>query len=69
VICVCSIISIITASYYSEVHLHAFVKLLKFHVTWKYTLHLALDGAFCGATEQGYKCENIIDFINDNLES
>ena len=35
----------------------------------KCTLHLALDGAFCGAAERGYKWENIIDFINDNLES
>jgi len=30
---------------------------------------LALDGEFRGATECGYKCENIIDFIKDNLES
>jgi hypothetical protein len=36
---------------------------------WKCTLHLALDGAFRAATEQEYKCENIIDFVNDKLES
>ena len=36
---------------------------------WKCTLHLALDGAFRGATERGFKCENFMDFINDNLES
>jgi len=34
----------------------------------KCTLHLALDGAFHGATEHEYKCENIIDFVNNNLE-
>jgi len=34
----------------------------------KFTLHLALDGTFRGATEPGYKCENIIDFLNYNLE-
>ena len=33
------------------------------------TLHLALYGAFCAATECWYMCENIIDFINCNLES
>jgi hypothetical protein len=69
VIGVCSIISVISASYYSEVNVHGFVKLFKFRSTQKYTLRLALDGAFHGATERGYKCENIIDFINDNLES
>jgi len=35
----------------------------------KCTLRLALDGTFRGATERGYKCEDIIDFVNDNLES
>jgi len=45
------------------------VKLFKFRGTRKYTLYLALDGGFCGATERGYKCENVIYFINDNLES
>jgi hypothetical protein len=68
-ICVCSIISVISASYYSEVNLHGFVKLYKFRGTQKGTLHLALDGAFHGATERGYMCENIIYFVNDNLES
>jgi len=34
----------------------------------KYTLHLALDGAFRVATKRGYKCENT-NFINNNLES
>jgi hypothetical protein len=63
-ICVCSIISVISASYYSEVNLHGFVKLFKFRGTRKSTLHFALDGAFCGATERGYKCENIIDGTN-----
>ena len=74
-ICICSIVSIlsasyyivISASYYIEVNLHGFVKLFKFRGTWKCTLRLALDGAFRGATEHGYKCENIIDFIHDNL--
>ena len=66
-ICICRIISVIPASYYSEVNLHGFVKLFKFHGTQKCTLHLALDGEFRGATERGYKCENI-DFVNDNLE-
>ena len=28
-----------------------------------------MDGAFRGAIEPGYKCENIIDFFNYNLES
>jgi len=69
VICVCSIISVISALYYIEVNLHGFVKLFKFRGTRKCTLRLALDGAFRGATERGYKCENIIDFIHDNLES
>jgi len=69
VICVCSIISIISASYYSDVNLHGFVKLFKFHRTWKCTLHFALDDGFCGATECGYKCENIVDFVNKSLES
>jgi hypothetical protein len=35
----------------------------------KCTLHLALGGAFHGATEPGYKFKNIIDLVNDNLES
>ena len=65
-ICVCRIISVISASYYSEVNLHGFVKIFKFRGTRKCTLHLSLDGAFRGATECGYKCENIIDFVNDN---
>ena len=49
-ICVCSIISITSASYYNDVNLRGFVKLFKLHGTLKCTLHLALDGAFCGAT-------------------
>ena len=49
-ICVCSIISITSASYYNDVNLHGFVKLFKLHGTLKCTLHLAPDGAFCGAT-------------------
>ena len=53
--CVCSIISVISASHYSEVNFHGFVKLFQFRVTLKCTLHLALDGAFCGAAERGYK--------------
>jgi hypothetical protein len=71
VICVRSITIVISDSYYGEVNLHDFVKLFKSHGMWKCTLHLALDGAFCGATERGYKCEkmSIIDFVNDNLES
>jgi len=56
-----------SASYYSEVNFHGRVKLFKFRGKRKYKLHLALDGAFCGATERGYRCENIIDFVNDNL--
>jgi len=63
-ICVCSVISVISASYYSEVNLYGFVERMQ-----KCTLHLAMDGAFCGATECGYKYENIIDFVNKNLES
>ena len=35
---------------------------------WKCTLFLALDVAFHGASEQGYKCENIIDFISNSLD-
>jgi hypothetical protein len=58
-----------SASYYSEVNLHGFVKLFKFRGTQKCTLHLALDGAYRGATKCGYKCADTIDFINDNLES
>ena len=61
-ICVRSIISVISASYYSEVNLHVFVKILKFRGMRKCTLHLALDGAVCGATKHRYKCENIINF-------
>ena len=68
-ICICSIIIIISASYYSEVNLNGFVTLFKFCGMQKCTLCLALDGAFRGATERGYKCEKIIDFVNDNLES
>jgi len=44
------------------------VKLFTFCGTRKFTLHLALGGAFRGAIEPGYKCENIIDFFNYNLE-
>jgi len=62
-ICICRIISYIPPSYYSEVNLYDFVKLFKFCGTQKCTLHLALGGAFRGATERGYKCENIIDFV------
>jgi len=54
-ICVCSIISVISASYYCQVNLNDFDKLFQFGVTLKCTLHLALDGAFCGAAERGYK--------------
>jgi len=43
------------------------VKLFKFRGTWKCTLHLALDGAVCGATKRGYKCENI-DLFSGSLE-
>jgi hypothetical protein len=64
-----SIISIMSASYYSEVNQHGFAKLFKFCSMRNCTLRLSLDGAFCGATEREYKCENIIDFINENLES
>jgi hypothetical protein len=67
-ICVCSIISVISASHYSEVNLHGFVRLFKFRRTRKCTLHFARDCAFRGATEREYNCENIIDFVNDNLE-
>jgi hypothetical protein len=67
-ICECSAISAISASYCSEVNLHGFVELFKFRGTHKCTLHLALDGALCGATERGYKCENVIDCINNDLE-
>jgi len=54
---------------HSEVSLHGFVKLFKFPVIPKCTLYLALGDAFHSATERGYKCENIIDFVNDNLWS
>ena len=57
-----------SASYYSDVNPHGFVNIFKFRCTRECTLHLALDGVFRGATEQVYKCENIIDFVNDNLE-
>jgi hypothetical protein len=67
-ICVCSTVSIISISYCSEVNLHGCVKLFKFRGMRKCTLHLALDGAFVGATEPIYKCENIIDFVKKNLE-
>jgi hypothetical protein len=68
-ICVCSIISVISASYYSEVNLHGFVKLFKIS---QYTVMYITFGTgwrFCGATEQGYKCDNVIDFVSDNLGS
>ena len=54
-ICVCCIIIVISASYYSEANLHGFVKLFQFRGTLKCTLYLALDGTFCGAAERGYK--------------
>ena len=54
-ISVCSIISVISASYYSEDSLHGFVKLFKFRNMWKCTLFLALYVAFRGASEQGYR--------------
>jgi hypothetical protein len=38
---VCSIISVLSASYYSEVNLHCFVKLFKFRGTRIYALGLA----------------------------
>ena len=60
--CVCSIISVISASYYCEANLHGFVKHFKFHNTWKCKLYLALEGAVCGATKCGCKCENIVNF-------
>jgi hypothetical protein len=63
-ICVCSIISVLSAPYYSEVNLHSFVKLFKFRGTRIFSM----DGAYRGAAKCGYKCENIIDFVNDNLE-
>jgi hypothetical protein len=66
--CVCSIFSVISASYYSEDGLYVFVKLFKLCDMWKCTLFLALDVAFHGASEQGYKCENIIDFISNSLD-
>jgi len=69
VICVCGIISLISASYCSEVSKHGFVKLFKFHVIQKCTLYLALGGTLRGATEHEYKCENIINFVSDILES
>jgi len=61
------VISVISPSYYNEVNFHGFMKLFNFHGMWKCTLHLALDGAFHGATKPVQKCKNIIDFINDNL--
>ena len=67
-ICVGSVISVISASYCREVSLHSFVKLFKLRGTWKFILYLSLDGAFRGDTERGYKCEDIMDFVNDNLE-
>ena len=51
--CVCSIFSVISASYYSEVNFHGAVRLFKFRGKRKCTSHLGLDGAFCGATERG----------------
>jgi hypothetical protein len=68
-ICVCSIIIVISALYYSEVNLYGFVKPYKFRGTRECTLYLALDGVYRGATKCGYKYKNIIDFVNDNLES
>lgn len=45
--------------------MYGFVKLFKYRGTRIFTLRLALDGA----TEPGYKCENIIDLFNYNMES
>jgi len=45
------------------------MKLFKLCGTRKCTSHLALVRVFNGAAERGYKRENIIDFVNDNLES
>ena len=67
-ICVCSTIIVISASYYSAVNRHGFVKIFIFRVTRKCTVHLALDGALCSAAGREIKCENTIDFVNDNLE-
>ena len=67
-ICIHSIITDISASYYSEFSLHGFVKLFILHGAWKCTLHFALDDVFPDATKP-INCENIIDFFNDNLES
>jgi hypothetical protein len=61
---VCSTISAISASQYSEFKFHDFVKHFKFLGTYICTLHLALDGALCGATEGVYS----IDGDNDNWE-
>jgi len=47
--------------YYNEVNLHGFMKLFNFHGMRKCTLHLALDGAFHGATKPVQKYENFID--------
>jgi len=58
-----------SGSYYSEANFHGFVKLFKFHNTWKCTLHLALEGAVFGATKCGCKCENIINFYKIILSS
>jgi hypothetical protein len=67
-ICVCSIISVISASYYSEVNLHGFVKLFNFavrrnvHYIWhRMVITVVLLNL--------YKSMKIIDFVNDNLES
>jgi hypothetical protein len=49
--------------------MHGFIKLFKFRGTRKCTLRLALDGALRDATEPEYKCENILDLFNYNMES
>jgi len=53
---------------HSQVNFHSVGKLLQFGGTPKCTLYLALVVSFRGATERGYKCENIIDSFNDNFE-
>ena len=68
-ICVCSIISVISAPYYSEANLHGVMKLFQFRGTLKCTLHLALDGAFCGAAERGYTWILYTVFLNIPLPS
>ena len=68
-ICVCITIIVKSASCYSAVNRHGFVEIFKFCGARKCTVHLALDGALCGAGGREIKCENTIDFVNDNLES